>query len=79
MTIFVQWNYLFQLIYNPIIMSDKFNQIREIVENLTGDVQKFYESGNNAAGTRIRVALQKIKNEAQEMRKEIQDMKNGAQ
>ncbi len=52
-------------------MSDKFNQIREIVENLPEDVQKFYKSGNNAAGTRIRVALQKIKNEAQEMRKEI--------
>ena len=41
------------------------------------DVEKF-EQGNKSAGTRIRKAMQDIKNLAQEVRVEVQEIKNGA-
>jgi len=39
------------------------------------EYEKFSSLGNKAAGTRARVALQKIKNLSHEMRKEIQAKK----
>ena len=39
---------------------------------------KFYEKGNKAAGTRARKQLQDLKKLSQEIRLEIQDMKNNA-
>ena len=41
------------------------------------DVEKF-EQGNKSAGTRTRKAMQEIKNLAQEVRVEVQEIKNGA-
>ena len=40
------------------------------------DFVKFYKNDNKAAGTRLRKAMQDIKNLAQEIRKEVQNMKN---
>ncbi|PSR02030.1 MAG: histone H1 [Bacteroidetes bacterium QS_8_68_28] len=40
------------------------------------DLKKFYGKGNKAAGTRARKGLQKLKKLAQEIRMEIQDIKN---
>jgi len=39
------------------------------------DVQKFYEKGQAAAGTRIRKGLSELKKKAQDMRNEIQQIK----
>ena len=39
------------------------------------DAEKFVE-GNNSAGTRLRKAMQNIKNIAQEVRVEVQNQKN---
>ena len=39
------------------------------------DTEKFVE-GNNSAGTRVRKCMQNIKNLAQNVRKEVQEMKN---
>ena len=39
-------------------------------------MEKFYEKGNKAAGTRARKTLQDLKKLAQEVRLEIQDWKN---
>ena len=43
---------------------------------LEEDMEKFYEKGNKAAGTRARKQLQNLKKLAQEIRLEIQDKKN---
>ncbi len=54
----------------------RFNQVQELVNSLEADFEKFYEKGNNAAGTRIRKGMQALKNLAQEIRVEVQNMKN---
>jgi len=54
----------------------RFEQIRDLVASLESDFEKFYDKNNNAAGTRVRKGMQEIKNLAQEIRIEVQDMKN---
>ncbi len=54
----------------------RFDQIRELIMSLEGDFEKFYDKGNQAAGTRVRKGMQDLKNLAQEIRIEIQDKKN---
>lgn len=45
--------------------------------SLEGDFVKFYDKGNQAAGTRVRKGMQELKNLAQEIRIEVQNKKNG--
>jgi len=47
----------------------------EELSNIETDAEKFVE-GNNSAGTRLRKAMQNIKNIAQEVRVEVQNQKN---
>ena len=54
----------------------RFNEIKDLVMSVEGDFEKFYEKGNNAAGTRVRKGMQELKNMAQDIRVEVQDMKN---
>ena len=54
-----------------------YNQMLINLEKGIDDVEKF-EQGNKSAGTRIRKAMQEIKNLAQEVRVEVQEIKNGA-
>ena len=54
----------------------RFDELRDLVMSLEGDFQKFYDKGNQAAGTRVRKGMQSLKNLAQDIRKEVQDMKN---
>jgi hypothetical protein len=54
----------------------RFNEIKDLVMSLESDFEKFYEKGNNAAGTRVRKGMQELKNLAQDIRVEVQDMKN---
>jgi hypothetical protein len=56
----------------------RFEQIRDLVMSLEGDFQKFYDKGNQAAGTRVRKGMQELKNIAQEIRVEVQNTKNSA-
>lgn len=49
-------------------MQELINSINEIVEGIQGDVTKFDEKGNKAAGTRVRKAMQVIKGAAQDVR-----------
>ncbi|WP_207427964.1 histone H1 [Pedobacter sp. SYSU D00535] len=55
---------------------EKFNQLKSILESVEKDAEKFYTGGNNAAGTRVRKALQEIKNLASDIRKEVTEIKN---
>jgi|TARA_R110002074_G_scaffold82731_2_gene184759 hypothetical protein len=50
-------------------------KIQEILNDAQNDVDKF-ANGNSAAGTRIRKAMQEIKTLAQEVRVNVQEIKN---
>lgn len=56
----------------------KFNELKSFVDGLERDFQQFYEKGNKAAGTRVRKAMQELKQMAQDIRTEVQDKKNTA-
>ena len=47
----------------------------EELSDIETDAEKFVE-GNNSAGTRLRKAMQTIKNLAQQVRVEVQNQKN---
>ena len=49
-----------------------------MIMSLEGDFEKFYDKGNQAAGTRVRSGMQKLKTLAQEIRTEVQGKKNVA-
>tara|TARA_R110002012_G_scaffold178491_1_gene343618 strand:+ start:64 stop:258 length:195 start_codon:yes stop_codon:yes gene_type:complete len=52
-----------------------FDNLQDIVNDCQTDVVKFVE-GNNSAGTRVRKAMQVVKQLAQNVRVEVQDQKN---
>ncbi len=54
----------------------KFSEVRDLILGMEEDFVKFYEKGNQAAGTRVRKGMQDLKNIAQDIRKEVQDKKN---
>jgi gas vesicle protein len=54
----------------------KFNEIKALIASLEDDVTKFYSKNNNAAGTRVRKGMMDLKKLAQDVRTEVQDMKN---
>jgi hypothetical protein len=55
---------------------NKFNEVKNLVMSLEADFEKFYDKGNQAAGTRVRKGMQDLKTLAQTIRSEVQDMKN---
>lgn len=52
-----------------------YEKLVEKVESIKKDVELFYTKGNSTAGTRVRVALQEVKEIAQELRINVQDTK----
>jgi hypothetical protein len=54
----------------------RFDELRDLVMSLEADFEKFYDKGNQAAGTRVRKGMQDLKNLAQEIRIEVQNKKN---
>ncbi|NQX54483.1 histone H1 [Pedobacter panaciterrae] len=55
---------------------EKFSKLKELVASVETDVEKFYNAGNSAAGTRVRKAMQDLKVLAQEIRAEVTEKKN---
>jgi N-acetylglucosamine kinase-like BadF-type ATPase len=53
-----------------------FNEIKNIIDSINTDVEKFYEKGNKAAAVRIRKAMQDIKKLAQDLRIDVQKTKS---
>ena len=51
-------------------------QMITLLEETRDDHDKFFERRNNAAGTRVRKAMQEVKTLAQELRVEVQETKN---
>jgi len=56
----------------------KFAKVRDLILGLEADFEKFYDKSNQAAGTRVRKGMQDLKVLAQDIRKEVQDIKNKA-
>ncbi|MEM6737132.1 MAG: histone H1 [Bacteroidota bacterium] len=54
----------------------RFEELKSMMNSLEEDFEKFYDKGNNAAGPRVRKGMQELKNLAQEIRLEVQDIKN---
>jgi len=55
---------------------EKFAKLKELIASAEADADKFYNKGNNAAGTRLRKAMQEIKVAAQEIRNSVSKQKN---
>jgi hypothetical protein len=58
---------------NP--LNNAFDELQDAINDCQSDVTKFIE-GNNSAGTRVRKAMQVVKQLAQDIRLEVQDQKN---
>ncbi|MCX7878456.1 MAG: histone H1 [Ignavibacteria bacterium] len=54
---------------------EKINEIRQMLDDMGKDLEKFYAKGQNSAGTRLRKALNEIRKKCQEMRNEIQSIR----
>ena len=57
-------------------LDDKMNAMMQTLIATAVDVEKFGQ-GNKSAGTRVRGAMQEIKSIAQDVRVEVQAIKNG--
>lgn len=57
---------------------DKFNEIKALLEATEKDAEAFFVKGNKSAGTRVRGAMQTLKQLAQEVRTAVQEAKNSA-
>jgi hypothetical protein len=57
-------------------MAKRFDELKELVMSLEEDFDKFYDKEVAAAGTRVRKGMLELKNIAQDIRKEVQDIKN---
>jgi len=55
---------------------DKFGKLKELLASVEADADKFFNKGNAAAGTRVRKAMQELKNLAQEIRNDVTSVKN---
>ena len=56
-------------------INQTFDDLQDAINDCQTDVTKFVE-GNNSAGTRVRKAMQVVKQLAQDIRVEVQDQKN---
>jgi len=55
---------------------NRFDELKNLVMSLEGDFDKFYNKKNQAAGTRVRKGMQDLKVLAQDIRLQVQNMKN---
>ena len=59
--------------FNP--LNSTFDELQDAINDCQSDITKFVD-GNNSAGTRVRKAMQVVKQLAQNIRIEVQDQKN---
>ena len=55
--------------------TSRYNELKDLLATFEKDFEKFYDKENKSAGTRVRKAMNDLKRKAQEIRKEVQDMK----
>ena len=54
----------------------RYAELQALIAGMAADFEKFYRDGNKAAGTRVRGAMQELKTFAQNVRNEVQSIKN---
>ncbi len=54
---------------------NKYKELQQKLASVEEDAKKFYDSGNKAAGTRLRKAMMELKNMAQDIRTEVSELK----
>lgn len=54
---------------------EKFAQLQAILDGMKVDLEKFYNKGQNAAGTRLRKELNNLRKLAADVRKDIQELR----
>ncbi len=54
----------------------RYAELQALVASMAADFEKFYKAGNKAAGTRVRNAMQELKQFAQLVRNEVSAIKN---
>ncbi len=54
---------------------DRLQELKDLVATFEKDFVKFFEKGNKSAGTRVRKHMNELKRKAQEIRKEVQELK----
>lgn len=54
---------------------EKINEIKAMLDDMGKDLEKFYSKGQNSAGTRLRKSLNEIRKKCQEMRNDIQNIR----
>ena len=55
--------------------TSRYNELHELLTSFEKDFEKFYDKQNKSAGTRVRKAMNDLKRKAQDIRKEVQEMK----
>lgn len=55
---------------------EKYTELKELIASIEAEAEKFYDKGNNAAGTRLRSGMQAIKTLAQDIRNQVTEIKN---
>jgi len=54
---------------------EKINELKGMLDAMGKDLEKFYSKGQNSAGTRLRKALNEVRKKAQEIRNDIQGIR----
>ena len=58
---------------------EQFEALKQQITSLEKDATSFFMKGNKAAGTRLRIALQRTKGLSQDIRKDISSRKRSKQ
>ncbi len=54
---------------------ETLEKMQALLDQVRPEAQKFFEKGNSSAGTRVRKAMQELKQLAQQLREEVQEAK----
>lgn len=60
------------------VTDNKLESMIRLLVDSRDDFDKFYVKGNSSAGTRLRKSMQNVKSLAQELRADVQTLKNTA-
>lgn len=55
---------------------NRLQELRDLLTTFEKDFEKFFDKNNKSAGTRVRKHMATLKRKAQEIRNEVQDIKN---
>ena len=55
---------------------ETFEKMEALLEQIRPDAVKVFDKGNSSAGTRVRKAMQELKELAQQVREEVQEARN---